>query len=96
LKGRVEQLKELIEGVKYRHEDARFNRKIYLHVLERMKQTKIHLDVTTYHMTNSLKNKRLVQINEEKQMLKAKETKVNTKYALTNMKESMAFDSKKK
>lgn len=57
-----------------------------------MKQTKIHLDVKTHEMSRSLKNKEHVQKLEEAQMLKKKERKINSRYALNNLRETMTAE----
>ena len=43
-------------------------------------------------MSRSLKNKEHVQKLEEAQMLKKKETKINSRYALNNLRETMAAE----
>jgi hypothetical protein len=47
------------------YEEALCDRKVNLHILERMKQTKIHLDLRTSKLMNRLKNKKLVSTSEE-------------------------------
>ena len=65
----IQEKEEEIKRTKELQEKARDERYIYEHVLERMKKTKIHLEMKSHEFDDDLKNKQIV-VNEQLQRMR--------------------------
>lgn len=82
LKGRVEELEGCTEEIKKKQEEALAAANVYKHILERMKKSRMQLDIRNEEFINSIKAN-IKTLNEEFEIARRiKESKIKTKKAL--------------
>lgn len=93
---RVADVMNKIEETKKAQEEALFNQSVYNHMLERMKQTMIHLDIQKNNLKQSMKIKNFVLQNESIKAIRSKENAMKTKLALKTLNEVVGVETKDK
>jgi hypothetical protein len=96
LEDRLQEVEAKIEEVKKQQEDANFDRSVYLHMLERMKQIRIHLDIRANALQGSLKSKEFVLQTELMKKRKTKENKIQSKQAFRILKNMIDIETREK
>lgn len=96
LQARIEQLQEQLEATKLKQQEELQNKRIYEHMLDRMKQEKISLEKKATSLQHNLKSARYVLETEEQRSRKTNETKFQSRLLLKELKESIDIEKKKK
>ncbi|OMJ83248.1 hypothetical protein SteCoe_15903 [Stentor coeruleus] len=96
LKSEVQRLEETINETIKKQEDALSARKIYNHIIERMKIHKLNLDIKNEDIIKAVKNNKKILSEEIEICRKQKESKIKTKKALENLEVFIEKETKEK
>lgn len=82
LKSQVDKLEQSVEEVKKNQEDALSATSVYKHILERMKHSRLQLDIKNQSIIKALKSNKKILEGELDTFRRHKESKIKTKQAL--------------
>lgn len=92
LQERVEGTEKKIADMKSQQDDANMSTLVYEHMLERMKQTKLYLELKAQDLQHSLRSKRQVLKEELERHRRAREVKSQARVALDKLKKTVDRD----
>ena len=90
---RVKNLEKMCEEVKTQQEEALEARKVYKHILNRMRANKIFIDEQNFELNCKLKENNLALNEEEYRKVKMKELNIQTKEAFSALKEYVSVQT---
>ena len=93
---KIEELRGALDQSKKRHDFEQMNKRSYLHVLERMKQDKLAMEIKANTLQLSLKSTRNALTAETDNFRKVRENQFQSKVVLQEIKHALAFDQKRK
>mmetsp|Transcript_7391 Transcript_7391/g.13773 ORF Transcript_7391/g.13773 Transcript_7391/m.13773 type:complete len:541 (-) Transcript_7391:96-1718(-) len=92
LQERVENTENRINEIKSEQDDSAMSTLVYEHMLERMKQTKLYLELKAQDLQQSLRSKRQVLKEELERHRRAREVKSQARVALDKLKKTVDRD----
>jgi predicted oxidoreductase len=84
------------EKLKKQQEDSNQDTLIYRHMLERMRVTRLFLDMKSYTLTKTLRNNSLILNEELEKKRKVRELRIQTKFAVNNLESFINRETKEK
>lgn len=96
LQSKIEDLRISLDQSKKKHELELLNKCSYLHVLDRMKEDKVAMEIQSNSLQMSLKSTRTVLNLETDKFRKVRESQFQSKVALQEIKHAIASDYKRK
>lgn len=93
---KLEEKQKLYEEIKQKQEEALAARKVYKHMLNRMKITKINFDKQNLDFTSKLKINEIMVNEEQFRSRKAKESKNHARTALSSLSDYISLETKEK
>ena len=92
----IESLKSSLEESKRKHESELYNKRSYLHVLDRMKKDKIAMEIKANSLQLALRSTRNVLSTETDKFRKIRENQFQSKVMLQEIKQALAIDQRRK
>ncbi|CAG9329463.1 unnamed protein product [Blepharisma stoltei] len=93
---RIEQLETALELTHMKVEEELLNKKSYEHMLNRMNLEKVNLQVTSNHLSHTLKSSKMELESEKEKSRKNKELNHQSKKFLQELKANLEFEKRKK
>lgn len=93
VKNKLKTLESLCEEIKTRQEEALEARKVYKHILNRMRKSKVFIDEQNLVMNSKLRENNLILGEEEYKKLKMKEFNIQTKAAFEVLQEYICTET---
>lgn len=84
------------EKLKKQQEESSQDTLIYRHMLERMRQTRLHLDMRSYKLSKTLRTNSLILSEELEKQRKVRELRIQTKFAVNNLESFINREKKEK
>ena len=95
LQQKIEQMQNILETNRQKHEEEVLCKKSYLYMLDRMKKEKIAMELKANSLQSSLKSTKHVLDSETDKFRKVRESQYHSRVMLQEIKESLAFDQKR-
>lgn len=96
INARMEQLQNALDLTREKVEEELQNKKIYEHMLNRMKQEKLAIELKANSLQNNLKSARQILEIEKDKSRKSNEARFQSKQILKDIKETLQYEKKKK
>lgn len=96
INNRIGQLETALELTQIKVEEELLNKKSYEHMLNRMNLEKVNLQLTSNHLSNTLKSSRMVLETEKEVSRKNKESNYQSKKFLKDLKDNLVLEKRKK
>lgn len=93
---KIEQLQQILEQNRKRHEDEQLCKKSYIYMLDRMKKEKIAMELKANSLQTSLKSTKHVLDTETDMFRKIRESQYQSKVMLKEIKQTIAYEQRKK